>query len=153
MKKLILLVEDNSSDEKLTVRALKKCDVPNEVVVVRDGAEALEYLFATGSHAQRDRSALPALVLLDLNLPKINGLEVLRRLRADETTRALPVVILTSSKEDEDITQGYASGANAYVRKPVDYAQFAEAAQTLGVFWLSLNEPAPASAMSHIPAY
>ncbi|HEY5374746.1 MAG TPA: response regulator [Polyangiaceae bacterium] len=145
MTKLILLVEDNSSDEKLTVLALRKCDVPNEVVVVRDGAEALDYLFATGAYATRDRSALPALVLLDLNLPKISGLEVLRRVRADETTRALPVVILTSSKEDEDITQGYASGANAYVRKPVDYAQFVQAAQTLGVFWLRLNEPRPAS--------
>ena len=144
MKKLILLVEDNSSDEKLTVRALKKCDVPNEVVVVRDGAEALDYLFATGAHATRDQAAFPALVLLDLNLPKISGLEVLRRVRAEETTRALPVVILTSSKEDEDITQGYASGANAYVRKPVDYAQFVVAAQTLGVFWLQLNEPPPA---------
>ena len=145
MTKLILLVEDNSSDEKLTVLALRKCDVPNEVVVVRDGAEALDYLFATGAYATRQRSAFPALVLLDLNLPKISGLEVLRRVRAEETTRALPVVILTSSKEDEDITQGYASGANAYVRKPVDYAQFVDAAQTLGVFWLRVNEPPPAS--------
>jgi two-component system response regulator len=144
MTKLILLVEDNSSDEKLTVLALRKCEVPNEVLVVRDGAEALDYLFAAGAYATRDRAPLPALVLLDLNLPKISGLEVLRRVRADETTRALPVVILTSSKEDEDITQGYASGANAYVRKPVDYAQFVEAAQTLGVFWLRLNEPPPA---------
>jgi len=144
MTKLILLVEDNSSDEKLTVLALRKCDVLNEIVVVRDGAEALDYLFATGAYATRQRSALPALVLLDLNLPKINGLDVLRRVRADETTRALPVVILTSSKEDEDVTQGYSSGANAYVRKPVDYAQFVEAAQTLGVFWLRLNEPPPA---------
>jgi two-component system response regulator len=141
MKKLILLVEDNSSDEKLTVLALRKCEVPNEVIVVRDGAEALDFLFATGAHAGRDTSALPALVLLDLNLPKINGLEVLRRIRANETTGALPVVILTSSKQDEDITQGYASGANAYVRKPVDYAEFVTAAQTLGVFWLRLNEP------------
>jgi two-component system response regulator len=141
MKKLILLVEDNSSDEKLTVLALRKCEVPNEVVVVRDGAEALDYLFGTGAHVGRDTSALPALVLLDLNLPKISGLEVLRRIRANETTAALPVVILTSSKQDEDITQGYASGANAYVRKPVDYAEFVAAAQTLGVFWLRLNEP------------
>jgi two-component system response regulator len=141
VKKLILLVEDNSSDEKLTALALRKCEVPNEVVVVRDGAEALDYLFGSGAHAGRDTSALPALVLLDLNLPKINGLEVLRRIRANETTAALPVVILTSSKQDEDITQGYASGANAYVRKPVDYAEFVAAAQTLGVFWLRLNEP------------
>ena len=141
MKKLILLVEDDSSDEKLTVLALRKCEVPNEVVVARDGAEALDYLFGTGAHVGRDTSTLPALVLLDLNLPKINGLEVLRRIRANETTGALPVVILTSSKQDEDITQGYASGANAYVRKPVDYAEFVTAAQTLGVFWLHLNEP------------
>jgi two-component system response regulator len=144
MKKLILLVEDNASDEKLTVLALRKCEVPNEVAVVRDGAEALDYLFATGAYSARDPCVLPTLVLLDLNLPKINGLEVLRRIRADERARTLPVVILTSSKEDEDITQGYASGANAYVRKPVDYAQFVGAAQTLGVFWLQLNEPAPA---------
>jgi two-component system response regulator len=144
MTKLILLVEDNSSDEKLTVLALRKCEVPNEVAVVRDGAEALDYLFATGAYATRDPSALPALVLLDLNLPKISGLEVLRRIRADDRLRALPVVILTSSKEDEDIAQGYAFGANAYVRKPVDYTQFVHAAQTLGVFWLKLNEPSPA---------
>ena len=144
MKKLILLVEDNSSDEKLTVLALRKCEVPNEVAVARDGAEALDYLLATGVHATRDPSALPALVLLDLNLPKISGLEVLRRIRTEERLRALPVVILTSSREDEDITQGYAFGANAYVRKPVDYAQFVSAAQTLGVFWLQLNEPSPA---------
>jgi two-component system response regulator len=144
MTKLILLVEDNSSDEKLTVLALRRCKVPNEVAVVRDGAEALDYLFATGAYATRDPSALPALVLLDLNLPKMNGHEVLRRIRSDERLRALPVVILTSSKEEEDITQGYASGANAYVRKPVDYAQFVSAAQTLGVFWLQLNEPSPA---------
>lgn len=141
MKKQILLVEDNSSDEKLTVLALRKCEVPNEVTVVRDGAEALDYLLATGAYAARDPLALPALVLLDLNLPKINGLDVLRRIRADERMQALPVVILTSSKEDEDIAQSYASGANAYVRKPVDYAQFVSAAQTLGVFWLQLNEP------------
>jgi two-component system response regulator len=143
MKKLILLVEDNSSDEKLTVLALRKCEVPNEVVVARDGAEALDYLLATGAYATRDPSALPALVLLDLNLPKISGLEVLRRIRTEEKLRALPVVILTSSKEDEDVAQGYAFGANAYVRKPVDYAQFVSAAQTLGIFWLQLNEPFP----------
>jgi two-component system response regulator len=143
MTKIILLVEDNSSDEKLTVLALRKCTVPHEVMVVRDGAEALDYLFATGRHATRDASVLPAVVLLDLKLPKVDGLEVLRRIRANEATRTLPVVILTSSKQDEDLTQGYASGANAYVRKPVDYAEFVEAAKTLGVFWLQLNEPAP----------
>ena len=141
MKRLILLVEDNSSDEKLTLLALRECEVESQVIVVRDGAEALDYLFATGTHAGRDTSVLPAVVLLDLNLPKIDGLEVLRRLRANEKTRSLPVVILTSSKQDDDIATGYASGANAYVRKPVDYAEFVQAAKTLGVFWLRLNEP------------
>ena len=140
MTKLILLVEDNASDEKLTVLALKKCETRNEVFVVRDGAEALEYLFASGNHATRDASELPALILLDLKLPKIDGLEVLRRIRADDRTRALPVVILTSSKQDEDIIAGYSSGANAYVRKPVAYAEFLAAAQAIGAFWLTLNE-------------
>jgi two-component system, response regulator len=143
MKKLILLVEDNASDEKLTVLALKKCPIENEIAVVRDGAEALDYLFATGPHVTRDSSALPALVLLDLNLPKLDGLSVLRRIRANEQTKALPVVVLTSSKQEEDIAQGFASGANAYVRKPVDYAEFVEAAKAIGVFWLSLNETVP----------
>jgi len=141
--KLILLVEDNASDEKLTVLALRKCKVDNHVAVARDGAEALDFLFATGSHAERDPSVLPALVLLDLKLPKIDGLEVLRRIRANERTRDLPVVVLTSSRQDEDIAQGYASGANAYVRKPVDYGEFVDAAKALGVFWLSLNELPP----------
>ena len=144
MSKLILLVEDNASDEKLTVLALKKCEVQNHVFVVRDGAEALDFLFATGAHFERDASALPALVLLDLNLPKIDGLEVLRRIRADGRMAALPVVILTSSKQDEDIARGYSSGANAYVRKPVAYAEFMAAAKAIGVFWLSLNELPPA---------
>lgn len=143
MTKLILLIEDNASDEKLTVLALKKCTVPTQVSVVRDGAEALDFLFATGAHAERAGAELPALVLLDLKLPKIDGLEVLRRLRADVRTSALPVVILTSSKQDEDVLRGYSSGANAYVRKPVAYAEFIAAAQTIGAFWLSLNEPAP----------
>jgi len=140
MIKLILLVEDNASDEKLTVLALRKCQVENRVAVARDGAEALDFLFATGVHAERDPSQLPALVLLDLKLPKIDGLEVLRRIRAHDRTKDLPVVILTSSRQDEDVAQGYASGANAYVRKPVDYGEFVEAAKALGVFWLSLNE-------------
>jgi len=140
MSKLILLVEDNASDEKLTLLALKKCEVPNHVLVVRDGAEALEFLFATGAYAERDAANLPALVLLDLKLPKISGVEVLRRIRSDLRTSALPVVILTSSKQDEDLAEGYSSGANAYVRKPVAYAEFLAAAKAIGAFWLSLNE-------------
>ena len=143
MTKLVLLVEDNASDEKLTLLALKKCKVENQVAVARDGAEALDFLFATGSHATRDAAHLPTLVLLDLKLPKIDGLEVLRRIRADDRTRDLPVVVLTSSRQDEDLTQGYAFGANAYVRKPVDYGEFVEAARTLGIFWLSVNEVPP----------
>lgn len=143
MTKLVLLVEDNASDEKLTLLALKKCPVENQVAVARDGAEALDFLFATGSHATRDASHLPALVLLDLKLPKIDGLEVLRRIRAHDRTRDLPVVVLTSSRQDEDVTQGYAFGANAYVRKPVDYGEFVDAARTLGVFWLTVNEVPP----------
>ena len=143
MTKLVLLVEDNASDEKLTLLALKKCQVANQVAVARDGAEALDFLFATGQYATRDATLPPALVLLDLKLPKIDGLEVLRRIRAHERTRDLPVVVLTSSRQDEDITQGYAFGANAYVRKPVNYAQFVEAARTLGIFWLTVNEAPP----------
>jgi len=143
MSKIILLVEDTSSDEKLTVMAFKRCGVANEVVVARDGVEALDYLFATGAYVGRDLTALPAVVLLDLNLPKIDGLGVLRRIRGDERTRLLPVVILTSSREDEDVIRGYALGANAYVQKPVDFVEFANAARTLGLFWLLLNEPAP----------
>lgn len=144
MNKTILLIEDNSSDEKLTLLAFKNCGVSNEVIVERDGAAALDYLFATGAHSGRDVNALPAVVLLDLNLPKISGLDVLRRIRADERTRLLPVVILTSSKEDEDIVRSFALGANAYVRKPVDFTEFVTAAKTLGLFWLLLNE-APAT--------
>ena len=143
-KAALLLVEDNPTDEKLTLRAFKKSGVTNEVVVVRDGAEALDYLFATGRYTARDPSVLPAVVLLDLKLPRIDGLEVLRRVRENERTKCLPVVILTASKEHEDITRGYSLGANAYVRKPVDFAEFAEAAKTLGLFWLLLNEPPPA---------
>jgi len=142
MSKLILLVEDNSSDEKLTVLALRKCEVANQIAIVRDGAEALDYLFARGLHAGRDPGALPALVLLDLKLPKLDGIEVLRHIRANDQTKSLPVVILTSSKQDDDIAEGYASGANAYVRKPVDYSEFVKTAKALGVFWLLLNETA-----------
>jgi two-component system, response regulator len=144
MNKIILLVEDNSSDEKLTVLAFEDCGIANEIVVVRDGAAALDYVFATGKHSGRNMAMLPTVVLLDLQLPKISGLEVLRRIRADERTRLLPVVVLTASKEEEDIFNSYALGANAYVRKPVEFAQFAAAAQTLGLFWLLLNEAAPA---------
>lgn len=142
-EKVILLVEDNSDDEKLTLRALKKSNIRNEVVVVRDGVEALDYLFGTGAYAGRDTRALPQVVLLDLKLPRIDGLEVLRRLRADERTSLLPVVILTSSKEEQDLINGYKSGANSYIRKPVDFNQFGEAVRQLGLYWLVLNETAP----------
>jgi len=143
MNRVLLLVEDNSTDEKLTIRAFKKSGLANEIVVVRDGAEALDYLFVTGQYAKRDPSVLPAVVLLDLKLPRIDGLEVLRRIRANGPTKCLPVVILTASKEHEDIARGYSLGANAYVRKPVDFGEFAEATKTLGLFWLLLNEPPP----------
>lgn len=139
----ILLVEDNASDELLTLRALKKNGIANRVVVTRDGAEALDYLFTEGAYAERDPKELPQVVLLDLNLPKIGGLEVLRRIRADGRTKLLPVVILTSSKEDKDLLGGYATGANSYVVKPVDFMQFAEAVRQLGMFWLVVNQPAP----------
>jgi two-component system, response regulator len=143
MSKVILLVEDNGSDEKLTILAFKKCGVSNEVVVMRDGAAALDYLFGTGMHAGRDVTALPAVVLLDLKLPRVDGLEVLRRIRADERTKLTPVIVLTASKEEEDVLRSYVLGANAYVRKPVEFLAFVEAAKTLGLFWLLLNEPAP----------
>jgi len=142
-KRVILLVEDNPDDEALTLRALRKNNIKNEIVVARDGAEALDFLFATGAHAGRDTSVLPQVVLLDLKLPKIDGLEVLRRLRADERTRLLPVVILTSSKEEQDLLRGYSLGANSYIRKPVDFNQFSEAVRNLGLYWLVLNEPPP----------
>jgi CheY-like chemotaxis protein len=142
-EKIILLVEDNPDDELLTLRALKKNDVTGEVVVARDGAEALDYLFATGEYAGRDTSVMPQLILLDLKLPKIDGLEVLRRLRADGRTRLLPVVILTSSKEVKDMLDGYGSGANSYVRKPVTFEQFVRAVEQLKLYWLSLNETPP----------
>jgi two-component system response regulator len=141
--KTILLVEDNADDEKLTLRALKKNNVRNEVVVARNGAEALDYLFGTGAYAGRNLNAMPQVVLLDLKLPKLDGLEVLRRLRAHERTKLLPVVILTSSNEEMDRINGYGLGANSYVRKPVDFNQFSEAARQLGLYWLVLNEAAP----------
>jgi two-component system response regulator len=139
----ILLVEDNADDEELTLRAFKRSKVLNRVEVVRDGVEALDYLFATGVHAERDPKALPAVILLDLKLPKLGGLEVLRRVRADERTRRIPVVVLTSSNEEKDILSSYGLGANSFVRKPVDFAQFMEAAQQLGLYWLVTNEPPP----------
>jgi two-component system response regulator len=144
MTKVILLVEDNASDEKLTLLAFKDCGISNEVSVVRDGAAALDYLLATGQYANRAASPLPTLVLLDLKLPKLDGLEVLRRIRAEERTKLLPVVILTGSKEEEDVMRCYALGANAYVRKPVEFVEFMQATKTLGLFWLLLNEQAPA---------
>lgn len=144
MNKVLLLVEDNPTDEKLTVRAFKKSGVANEIVVVRDGAEALDYLFGVGKFEGRDPGVLPSVVLLDLKLPRIDGLEVLRRIRGNEMTRSLPVVILTSSKEHEDLARSYVLGANAYVRKPVDFVEFAEAANAVGLFWLLLNEAPPA---------
>jgi len=139
----ILLVEDNANDEFLTLRALKKYNVANDVVVARDGAEALDYLFATGDHAGRDVRALPIVMLLDLKLPKIDGLEVLRRVRADERTRILPVVILTSSNEERDVINGYKLGTNSYVQKPVDFTAFVDAVGQLGLYWLMLNQPVP----------
>ncbi len=139
--KQILLVEDNPDDVALTMRALKKNNIANEVVVAKDGVEALDYLFGTGAYAGRDVSKIPAVVLLDLNLPRINGMEVLERLRKDERTKLTPVVILTSSKEEHDLIRGYRLGANSYIRKPVDFIQFSEAVRQLGLYWLILNEP------------
>lgn len=139
----ILLVEDNSDDEELTMRAFKKNKIHNQIVIARDGAEALDYLFGTGAYAGRDLALMPQLILLDLKLPKIDGLQVLQRLRADPRTRLLPVVILTSSKEQQDLIEGYSLGANSYVRKPVDFTEFIEAVRQLGLYWLILNELAP----------
>ncbi len=141
--KMILLVEDNADDEALTLRALKKNNIQNDIVVVRDGAEALDWLFTRGSYANRDPSARPQVVLLDLKLPKVSGLEVLRAMRDDPRTRRLPVVLLTSSKEDQDVIAGYDLGANSYVCKPVDFGDFVEAIRQLGLYWLVLNETAP----------
>ena len=142
-ERIILMVEDNPDDVELTLRSLKKHNISNEVVLAHDGAEALDYLFATGAYADRDTSIMPAVILLDLKLPKVDGLEVLRRLRADERTELLPVVILTSSKEEQDMVNGYKLGANSYVRKPVDFVQFSAAIKQLGLYWLLLNEPPP----------
>jgi two-component system, response regulator len=138
--KMILLVEDNPDDEALTIRALKKNNIGNRLAVVRDGVEAIDFLFCNGTYKDRDAKDTPQVVLLDLKLPKMDGLEVLRRIRENESTRLLPVVILTSSKEEQDILKGYKLGANSYVRKPVDFDQFVEAVRQLGLYWLVLNE-------------
>lgn len=141
--RIILLVEDNPDDEALTLRALKRSNILNEVVVAHDGVEALDYLFAEGSYAGRDASVIPEVILLDLKLPRIDGMEVLRRIRADKRTKLLPVVVLTSSREEQDIIESYSLGANSYIRKPVDFVQFGQAVQQLGLYWLLLNEAAP----------
>jgi two-component system response regulator len=139
-ERVILLVEDNADDEALTLRALKKNNITNTIVVARNGVEALDYLFGTGQYAGRDTSVQPELILLDLKLPKVDGFEVLRKLRADERTKLLAVVILTSSNEQQDIVNGYGLGANSYVRKPVDFQHFMDAVRQLGLYWLVLNE-------------
>ncbi|RDJ26930.1 response regulator [Bosea caraganae] len=140
--KPILLVEDNPDDEELTLRAFRKNNIRNEIVVARDGVEALDYLFATGGHADREPGT-PQVILLDLKLPRLDGLEVLRRIRSDERTKLIPVVILTSSREEQDLVDGYSLGCNSYVRKPVNFDEFMEAARQLGMYWLLLNEASP----------
>jgi CheY-like chemotaxis protein len=139
-KNILLLVEDNPDDEELTLLAFEQSQISNKVVVAHDGVEALEYLFGTGMYAERDVSDMPALILLDLQLPRIHGLEVLQRLRANDRTKLLPVVILTTSNEQQDLINSYSLGCNSYIRKPVDYDQFMTAVQQLGMYWLSLNE-------------
>uniref|UniRef100_B8HJY0 Response regulator receiver protein n=1 Tax=Cyanothece sp. (strain PCC 7425 / ATCC 29141) TaxID=395961 RepID=B8HJY0_CYAP4 len=141
--KIILLVEDNPDDEALAIRALKRHHIGNEIVVAHDGVEALDYLFGTGSYLGRDITIKPTVILLDLKLPRIDGLEVLRRLRDDERTRLLPVVVLTTSSEEQDLLHSYSLGCNSYIRKPVDFIQFSEAIRQLGMYWLLMNEPPP----------
>jgi two-component system, response regulator len=142
-EKVILLVEDNADDEVLTLRALKKNNIRNGVVIARDGSEALDYLFGTGVHADRDLTVMPQIILLDLKLPKVDGFEVLHRVRSNESTKLLPVVILTTSNEDQDRIRGYGLGANSFVRKPVEFDKFIEAVRQLGLYWLILNEAPP----------
>jgi two-component system response regulator len=142
-EKIILLVEDNPDDVELTLRAFKKNNILNRVIIAKDGAEALEYLFGTGTYAGRELKDLPVVILLDLKLPKIDGMEVLKRIRQDNRTKLIPVVILTSSREPKDVVDGYSLGANGYVRKPVEFGQFVEAMRNLGLFWLLWNEPPP----------
>jgi two-component system response regulator len=144
---IILLVEDNPDDVELTLRAFAKSKIMNEIVVVRDGEEALEYLFGAGQYASRDMKVMPEVVLLDLKLPKVGGLDVLRQMRADPRTRCIPAVVLTSSNEEKDILSSYNLGANSFVRKPVDFAQLIEAARQLGMYWLVMNEPPPRSGL------
>jgi CheY-like chemotaxis protein len=142
-QKTILLVEDNPDDEALAVRALKRNYISNEIVIAHDGVEALDYLFGSGAHAGRDLSIQPTVILLDLKLPRVDGLEVLRRLREDDRTRLLPVVVLTTSSEEQDMLSSYSLGCNSYIRKPVDFVQFSEAIRQLGLYWLLMNEPPP----------
>ncbi len=144
--KIILLVEDNPDDVDLTLRALKQNNIMNKVIVARDGVEALDYLMATGPHTGRNNRQMPVVILLDLKLPRIDGLEVLRQIRRTEATSLLPVVILTSSLEERDLIEGYSLGANSYIRKPVDFQQFIEAVKLLGLYWLIWNNPAPVRA-------
>jgi CheY-like chemotaxis protein len=141
--KLILLVEDNPDDANLTIRALKKGNITNEIVVARDGTEALDYLLGTGAYKDRDTSTMPVVVLLDLKMPRVDGLETLRHIRSNKITKVLPVVILTTSSEEDDIAGSYNLGANSYIRKPVGFNQFSEAVSHLGLYWLLLNEPPP----------
>ena len=143
MEKIIMLVEDNPDDEELTLRALRKANIANDVFVARDGQEALDFLFSTGKHAGRDPSILPTVVLLDLKLPKLNGIDVLQRMRADPRTKLIPVVVLTSSSEDEDMLKSYQSGENSYVRKPIEFSAFADAVTQLGMYWMLLNQSPP----------
>jgi CheY-like chemotaxis protein len=142
-EKMILLVEDNPDDEELTIRALKQANIANDIVIARDGSEALDFLFGKGKYEGRDLERKPAVILLDLKLPKISGLEVLERLRADARTRLIPIVVLTSSSEDEDKLSSYKLGANSYVRKPVEFSAFANAVAQLGLYWMLLNQPVP----------
>jgi two-component system, response regulator len=144
--KTILLVEDNPDDEKLTLRAFKKSNIMNPIAVARDGIEALDFLFARGAYSERAGAPLPTLVVLDLKLPKLDGLGVLRAVRANDRTKLIPVVILTSSKEEQDLIAGYQLGANSYVRKPVDFVEFMEAAKLIGIYWLMMNQPLPEQA-------